>query len=69
MRIHHSPNLLLELPGFESREPLVAAGGLGWQVELQVDADLYDDHDHDGDGDGDGDVDIYNILYVHCIYV
>ena len=67
---HHSSNLLLELPGFESREPLVAPGGLGWQVELEIDADLYDDHDHDGDGDGDGDgdVDIYNIctLYI-CI--
>ena len=57
---HHSSNLLLELPGLKTRKPLVAAGGLGWQVELQVDHDLCDDHDVDGDGDGD--------TYIWCTY-
>ena len=50
MRIHHSPNLLLELPSLEARKPLVTAGRLGGKVELQFDDD--DDY-HDGDGDDD----------------
>ena len=50
MRIHHSPNLLLELPSLEARKPLVTAGRLGGKVELQFDDDV-DDDDYDYDYD------------------